>query len=58
MAEKSKKKARLVDVLVQKGMIDGKQAAGVEKARSYRALRLGDKLYARVAIKSKIVKEK
>ena len=56
--KKQKKKPRLVDVLVQKGHLDGVQAASVEKARNYREARLADKLYGRIAIKSKFAKNK
>ena len=51
-----KKRPRLVDVLVQKKMINGSQAKSVENARLYRQMRLDDKLYGRVAIKSKLAK--
>src|SRR5262249_11364174 len=55
---KKGKKPRLVDVLVQLEFLDGVQAASVEKARTYREQRIADKLYARIALKSKFVKQK
>jgi hypothetical protein len=48
-----KKRPRLVDVLVQKDMISGSEAKSVENARKFRQIRLDDKLYARIALKSK-----
>ena len=56
--KKGKPKPRLVDVLVQKKFLDGAQAMSVEKARNYRQRRIEDKLYARIALKSKFVKQK
>jgi hypothetical protein len=54
--KKKVRKPRLVDVLVQKELLDGKQAASVEKARRYREVRLADKLYGRIALKSEFLK--
>ena len=54
-SKRSKKKPRLVDVLVQREMLTGAEAKSVENARVYREIRLDDKLYARVALKSKFV---
>lgn len=53
-----KKKPRLVDVLVQKEYLSSSEARQVENARLYREARMNDKLYGRIALKSKFVKPK
>jgi hypothetical protein len=53
-----KRRPRLLDVLVQKKVISGAQAKSVENARLYRQARLDDKLYGRIALKSKFCKDK
>jgi len=47
-----KKRPRLVDVLVQREFLTGSEARSVENARVYRQVRLDDKLYGRIALKS------
>lgn len=59
--QKGKKKSkgpRLVDVLVQRKLLSGRQARSVENARLYQQARLEDKLYARIVLKSKFSKTK
>ena len=49
---------RLVDVLVQRKLLTGRQARSVENARLFQQARLEDKLYARIVLKSKFAKNK
>jgi len=49
-------RARLVDVMVQKEFLTGTQARQVENARVFREVRRKDKLFGRIAIKSKFCK--
>ncbi len=56
--KKRKKTPRLVDVLVQKEMLTGTEARTVQNAVDYRHRRREDKLYGRIALKSKFCKPK
>lgn len=55
---KKGKVPRLVDVLVKKKHLTGRQAKSLENARVYQQARLEDKLYARIVLKSKFSKPK
>jgi len=55
---KKGKAPRLVDVLVKKKHLTGRQAKSLENARLYQQARLEDKLYARIVLKSKFSKPK
>ncbi len=58
LGKKAKRRPRLVDVLVQKKLLTGTQARQVENARLFRERRMQDKVYARIAIKSKFCESK
>lgn len=55
---KKAKAPRLVDILVKKKHLSGRQAKSLENARLYQQARLEDKLYARIVLKSKFSKAK
>lgn len=55
---KKAKVPRLVDILVKKKHLTGRQAKSLENARLYQQARLEDKLYARIVLKSKFSKPK
>lgn len=55
---KKAKTPRLVDILVKKKHLTGRQAKSLENARLYQQARLEDKLYARIVLKSKFSKPK
>jgi hypothetical protein len=55
---KKGKTPRLVDILVKKKHLTGRQAKSLENARLYQQARLEDKLYARIVLKSKFSKPK